>query len=181
MLIDNTYFWGDISLPGGVLSGDFADIDDYIEKYEKEALIDILGYTLWKDYNANPTDAKWVRFIEGHEYSVEYAGGTHLVKWNGLQNTDKVSLLAYYIYYQYVRYHVTHTSGFGELLQQAENASKISPHQRLVSSWNKFIELRGTGSEATIEPTIYNFLNEQEDDYDDWLFKIMARTNTFGI
>lgn len=181
-LIDTTYFKADITLPASVLSGTFADINDYIAKYEKEALIDLLGYTLYDDYIDNPTATRWTRFVTGYEYEVSYAGSTHKVKWLGLTNTDKVSLLAYYVYYQYLRYHITHTSAIGELLQRSENATKISPHQRLVNAWNKFIELRGTGGERIVEPTAYNFLfNFESTDYDSWLFKVLRRTNTFGL
>ena len=184
-LIDSTYFFGEISLPGSSLSGDLADIDDYITQYEKEALIDILGYTLYRDFIANPGDTRWTRFSAGHEYTITYLGDTHYVKWNGLVNTELISLIAYYVYYYYVRFHMTHTSGFGELLQQAENASRISPTQRMVNAWNQFAKLRDDPSEQEIEPTAYNFLNEFEDDatngYDAWLFKVLDRTNTFGI
>lgn len=184
-LIDSTYFSGEINLPGGSLSGDLADIDDYITRYEKEALIDILGYTLYKDFIANPSDTRWTRFSAGYEYSIDYLGESHLVKWNGLVNTEKVSLLAFYIYYKYVEFHVTHTSGFGELLQKAENADKISVSQKRVNAWNRFIELRGIPGEAEINPTCYNFLDKFEDDatngYDKWLFLVLPRTNAFGI
>ena len=184
-LIDSTYFFGEISLPGGSLEGDLADIDDYIEVYEKEALLDLLGYTLYKDFIANPTDTRWTRFSAGYEYSIDFMGETHLVKWNGLVNDEAVSLLAYYIYYKYVEFHVTHTSGFGELLQKAENASKISVTQKRVNAWNRFIELRGDPGQEEINPTCYNFLNKFEDDptngYDKWLFRVLRRTNTFGI
>lgn len=184
-LIDNTYFFGEISLPGGSLSGDLADITEYIDQYEKEALIDILGYTLYVDLIANPGDDRWSRFINGYQYTIEYLGDTHIVKWNGLINTEKISLIAYYVYYHYVEFHVTHTSSFGELLQNAENASRISPSQRMVNAWNQFIKLRGIPTEAEVEPTAYNFLNEFEDDptngYDAWLFKVILKTNTFGI
>lgn len=188
-LIDNTYFFGPISLPGGSLDGDFADIDDYIEQYEKEALIEILGYTLYKalkaEIDADEYTTKWDRFVNGYEYEIDYLGDTHLVKWNGLVNDEKISLLAYYIYYHYVKFHVTHTSGFGELLQKAENASKVSPVQRMVSAWNEYVRLRGDPADSEINPTAYNFLNKYEDDetngYDAWLFKVIKRTNTFGI
>lgn len=188
-LIDTTYFIGEITLPGSALSGDFADISTYIAKYEQQGLIDLLGYTLYKqlkvEIDAASYTTKWDRLVNGHEYDIDYLGDTHTVRWNGLVNTDKDSLLAYYIYYNYVHFHVTHTSGFGELLQSAENALKISPHQRLVNAWNRFIGLRGLTTEQEIQPTCYNFLNEFEDDatngYSPWLFTIHRRTNTFGI
>lgn len=191
-LIDETYFIGEISLPGQVLTGSLADIDPYIAKYEREALIELLGYTLYKalkaEIDSGPpavyTD-KWDRFVNGHEYEIDYLGDTYLVKWNGLINSDKVSLLAYFIYYNYVKFHVSHTSGFGELLQNAENATKSSPSDKMVNAWNRFIDLRGDPSDDQINPTCYNFLNEFEDDptngYDKLLFTVLRHTNTFGI
>lgn len=191
-LIDSTYFIGEIALPAQALTGDYADIDPYIVKYEKEALIELIGYTLYKelktgidagapDYGAE----KWKRLITGHEYEITYLGDTHLVKWNGLINSEKISLLAYYIFNKYVRYHVTHTSGFGELIQSAENAVKTSPATRMVNAWNRFIDLRGKPSDATILPTCYNFLDNFEDDetngYDKLIFTVLDHTNTFGI
>jgi uncharacterized protein YciU (UPF0263 family) len=190
-LIDTTYFVGEISLPGSALSGDYADILPYIAKYEREALIELLGYTLYKELKAE-IDAdpqvfttKWSRLVNGHEYEIEYLGDTHLVKWNGLVNDDKISLLAYYIYFKYVQFHVTHTSGFGELIQAAENAAKVSPGQKMVNAWNRFIDLRGRPSEPEINPSAYNFLFEFEDDetngFDLWLFTVHRFTNNFGI
>lgn len=189
-LIDNTYFFGEISLPESVIDGDFATIDDYIERYEKQALIDLLGYTLYKDLKAE-IDAeagystRWDRLVNGHEYEVSYNGDTHLVKWEGLVNDEKRSLLAYYIYFYFVRYNITHTTGFGEMMQQSENAQRISPSQKMVNAWNEYIRLRGLVGEPEIDPTAYNFLDNFEDDstngYDKWLFKVEGRMNTFGI
>lgn len=190
-LIDTTYFVREIALPASSLTGTLADIDNFIVKYEREALIDLVGYTLYKqlkagiDAGAPYEHERWNRLITGHEYSITYLGDTHLVKWNGLINSDLVSLIAYYIFYQYVKHHATHTSGVGEILSVTENSVKISPAQRMVNAWNNFRELRGHPSEALINPTAYNFLNEFEDDatngYDPWLFEVIRYTNTFGI
>lgn len=191
-LIDNTYFIGEISLPAQVLTGTLADINPYIVKYERQALIDLVGYTLYKELLVaiaagapDYSSTKWKRLITGHEYGINYLGEPHLVKWNGLINSDKVSLLAYYIYYYYLKFHVTHTSGLGELVASAENAAKVSASQKMTNAWNRFIELRGIPSDQEIDPTCYNFLNEFEDDetngYDPWLFVIMKFTNSFGI
>lgn len=188
-LIDDTYFIGEISLPAQVLTGTLADINPYIVKYERLALIDLLGYTLYKqlkvEIDAASYTTKWDRLVNGHEYEINYLGETHLVKWNGLINSDKVSLLAYYIYYYYLKFHVTHTSGLGELVASAENAAKVSASQKMTNAWNRFIELRGIPSDQEIDPTCYNFLNKFEDDatdgYDPWLFNILKFTNTFGI
>lgn len=188
-LIDSTYFIGEISLPGSVLTGDYADITPYIVKYEREALIELLGYTLYKELKAEIDEAsyttKWDRLVNGHEYEIDYLGDTHLVKWNGLLNSELVSLLAYYIYYKYVSFHATHTSGIGEILAMTENGSKTSPSKKMVNAWNRFVDLRGKPSDAKIMPTCYNFLDNFEDDeadgYDKLLFTVLPYTNTFGI
>ncbi len=188
-LIDSTYFVGEISLPANVLTGDLADISPYIVKYEREALIELLGYTLYKvlkvEIEAASYTTKWDRLVNGHEYEITYLGDTHLVKWNGLINTELVSLLAYYIFNKYMRFHITHTSGFGELMQNAENATKTSPSTRMVNAWNRFIDLRGDPSDDAINPTCYNFLDKFDDDvtngYDPLLFTVLEYTNTFGI
>jgi len=190
-LIDKTYFIGEISLPAQVLEGDLADISPYIVKYEREALIELLGYTLYKDLKAE-IDAvpqvfttKWDWFVNGHEYEIDYIGDTYLVKWNGLINSEFLSLLAFYIYYHYLKFHISHTSGIGELLQNAENAAKTSASEKMVSAWNRFIDLRGGPSDDQINPTCYNFLDKFEDDatngFDKLLFTVLKHTNTFGI
>lgn len=191
-LIDTTYFVGEISLPASALSGTLADISPYIVKYEREALTELIGYTLYKELlvaiaagTPDYSEVKWKRLITGHEYTISYMGDSHLVKWNGLINTDKVSLIAYYIFYQYMRFHVTHTSSSGEIFSMVENGVKISPSQRMTNAWNRYVELRGNPSEDQIRPTAYNFLDNFEDDetngYEPWLFRVVKRTNSFGI
>ncbi|MCK5607628.1 hypothetical protein KAR91_37435 [Candidatus Pacearchaeota archaeon] len=188
-LIDTTYFVGEISLPARVLTGDFADISPFIVKYEREALIELIGYTLYKqlkvEIDAASYTTKWDRLVNGHEYTIDYLGDSHLVKWNGLINSELDSLLAYYIYYRYVQYHITHTSSVGEVLNLTENSARISASQKMVDAWNKFVDLRGLPNDQEINPTAYNFLNEFEDDetngYDPWLFEVIRTTNTFGL
>jgi len=149
----------------------------------------LLGYTLYKELKAEieagSYTTKWTRLVNGHEYEISYLGDTYLVHWNGLVNTELVSPLAYYIYYHYVKFHTTHTAGFGELMQKGENASRTSPSQKMVNAWNRFIDLRGDPSDDLINPTAYNFLYNFEDDvtngYDKWLFNVLRHTNTFGI
>ena len=186
-LIDYTYFSGPISLPASALSGDFADIDDFIEKYEKEALIDLLGNTLYielkAEIDATPQTftTKWDRLVNGYAYTEDYAGDEHTVSWNGLVNTEKESLLAYYIYFKYVKFHVSHTASIGEVLLKGENSDRHQLNLKLVNAWNEFVRLRGDMG-SIIEPTAYNFLNKfEEDSYDKWLFKKYERMNFMGL
>ena len=180
-LIDKTYFVGDISLPSQKLDGTLSNIDSYITKYEKEILMQLLGYDLYKDFIANPTDARWVEFKDGAEYTVKSGASEYTVKWNGLVNTDLVSLIAYYIYFNYMRDLVTHTSGIGEVLSASENAARITPSDKMVHAWNEHIAIYGKLTDDALTPSAYRFLKENEDDYDLWIFRTKKTINSFGI
>ncbi len=179
--IDNTYFIRGIELPGTAIDGDREDLTPYITQYEKEVLINLLGYPLYKDFIANPGNDRWVNLIIGKEYEVDYLSGTTTVKWNGLVNTEKLSFIAYYIYYFYMKFHVSNTSRTGESISEKENAKSISPSDKMVPAWNNYVELYGCISDLIINPTAYNFLKKFEDDYDGWLFTPTKKINTFSL
>lgn len=184
-LIDKTYFTGDINLPSQVLDGDYATITGYITKYEKEVLIMLLGYDLYKELKAEIDEGvystKWDNFVNGAEYIVEYGSETYTVKWNGLVNTEKVSLIAYYIYYQFIRDNVTDTTIIGEVLSQSENSTRVTPADKMVSAYNSFVSLYGTLNDGEFHPSSYRYLYENESDYDKWLFTEVKPINTFGV
>ncbi len=181
-LIGDTYFIREINLAQNALNSDMAG---FITQYEKEALIMLLGYELYKDFIANPADTRWARLISGHEYDVDFAGTTTTIKWNGLTNTDLLSLLAYYIYYWYMNFHATDTTSVGESVIEKENALGVTPIQKMTSAWNNFLHLYGKVNGSIINPTAYNFLNKFKDDetngYDGWIFTPIDRMNILGL
>ena len=184
-LIDSTYFINDINLPPNALSGAREDISQYIPKYEKQALILLLGYELYKDFIANPGATRWTRLKNGHEYDVSYKGLTTTIKWNGLTNTDLVSLLSYYIYFYYYKFHATQTTTIGESVTAKENAQGVQPVRKMVNAWNGFVDLYGKVIDSVINPTAYNFLYNFKDDavngYDGWIFTPIERMNILSI
>ena len=185
-LIDYTYFIGEVNLPASALTGTYADIDKFIAKYEPIALRELLGNThyleLQAEIDAGSYTTKWDRLVNGYDYTEDFNGNDHTVSWNGLINTEKISLLSYFIYVKYVKFHVTHTSSVGEIMMKAENGDRSSMNRKLVNAWNEFVKLRGSLSDSIIEPTAYNFLNKYEDsDYTKWLFKDYGRMNFMGI
>lgn len=181
-LIDSTYFINDISLPGNALSGAREDISQYLDKYQKQVLISLLGYPLWKLVQAEIDAEVYTNYnglVNGEEYDVEYLGETTTVKWNGLKNSDLVSLIAYYVYYFYMKDHVTHTTGIGESVSEKENAVSISPVRKMVDAWNHFCDLYGSINDCDIVPSAYNYLYEK--DYDGWLFTSLDKQNVFSL
>lgn len=180
--IDNTYFIREINIPANSLDSDMAE---YIAQYEKKVLIKLLGYELYKDFLDDPSQTRWVRLINGHEYSEDYQGGTTTVKWNGLVNTEKISFIAYYVYFYWMKFHASSTTSVGESVIEKENALGITPVSKMVSAFNNCVGLYGMLRDPIINPTAYNFLNKFEDDetngYDGWIFTPIEKINILSI
>ena len=172
-LIDSTYFTNDINLNVGA----YSDLTQYIDKFEKEVLIGLLGYTLYtemmSDYAAlpgTPLPEKWDRLINGYTY--DYNGVT--IRWNGLINSDKVSFIAYYVYCQYTKAHQFPQSQTGAVQPQNENSVVVDGIANHTAAWNRFV----------VEYyNCWQFLFQYETDYIDF-FRYTKRyeyTNSFGI
>ena len=175
-LIDNSYFTGEINLPGELLTGSFATIDSYIEKYEKNFLIKLLGYTAYKDFITNP--ATYAGLINGAEYTTQY-NGLKTVRWNGLVNDDLISPIAYYVYYHFMRDLATNTSNMGVTLPNSENSSVVSMSHKLIFAWNAMMDLYGGYIDSAIAPTAYRYLYQHKPD--DWIFTHMEKQNIWSL
>jgi hypothetical protein len=188
-LITSDYFIREINLPGNVLTGDLSDITPYIVQYERLALVSLLGFPLYKvlkaEIDAAAYTTKWDRLVNGHEYTVDYQGAETTVKWNGLVNSEYRSLLAYFIFYYYLKFHSTLTSSRGQLLAHSENAQAFAPGQAMVNAWNFAIDLYGQSYDDLVTPSAYNFLYNFKDDatngYDGWIFTRLGPLNTFSL
>jgi hypothetical protein len=73
MLIDRTYFVGELNIPNTSSAAVGSLVDLFIEKYEEKLLNDVLGYSLHKAFKAGmqemPVAQKWTDLIEGVEYT----------------------------------------------------------------------------------------------------------------
>lgn len=211
MFIDQTYFKNDIAIifPDGTY--DFAQ-NDYLQK---RYLIDALGYDLYKAFIVGLEEsvplAKWTNLRDGAEYQVENVNGDLVtVKWNGLINDDKVSLLAYFMYYDLCK-SATYNSQFAEFYPVDENAEQSrggALRQKLSNAYNSGLDLYGKDIQGImpynvgrpviqcnpdygtdiLESTLYNFIyfaNEADPTtYPNWQFKLLgdkSRMNSLGI
>ena len=196
-LIDNTYFVGDIALPNlDEVTNSFADS---ITRYEEEILKNLLGYRLYDALKTivalgEPYPTIWDDFINGAEFTFEFEGNTITQKWNGLVNTDLISLISYYVYYQYRYENLSTTTSINDVQGIAENSTKVNDARKMVYAWNKGIELYGelptwnffykyhsTYEFYNDKPSAYNFLNANRSDYPNWVFSSLNRLNEFGI
>lgn len=183
MIIDTTYFrGGQIALPVNDIED--AIINKWIEIVEPDVLQKLLGYELYKDFTENQSDAKWQAFINGYEYTYN----DRLIKWNGLVNDDKKSLLAYFTYAEILRDLDDYISEGGAFKTVSEKAQATSVNSKLAYGFNKGVDLYGKDSchphyksDEQYKPTAYNFLRYSDFVFDNWVFENIEYINRFGI
>ena len=181
-----------------------APLNEAIVRYEDEILKSLLGYSLWKEYKAGISvetpDEKWTNLRDGAEFSFDLDGDTIITKWEGFENTQKVSLIAYYVYYQYRKYGETQFTGLGEKSQTGENSTDADFQNKMVWIQKEMVRLYGATPSRLMrrnmaqcfrnltnydfyndEPSAYNFLLANKDVYPNWVFKPIKKDNYLGI
>jgi len=205
--INKDYFVRDILVSRINTPEGSASIDSSIDKFEKEALLKVLGYDLYQLFIANPTDQRFIDLSEGKEFEFDFCGKTIKRKYVGLKNAEKESLIAYYVYFKHQSNNETFSSTVGEVKPSTENASSVSARMKLTRAWNKFIELSGdlnktdykkfyglycfdqldlsTYQHVNTDPSLFNYLLANKDVYPEWEYdwKICesGKINIFGI
>ena len=201
--IDYTYFINDIGLPVSSNTALRTALTEAITAYEEEILKKLLGYTLWKALDADLVDSVpqtqiYIDLVNGAEFTFTYEGYTINTKWEGLVNTAKKSLLAYYTYYQYRRNFVGNATGIAEVVNKPENATVVSPLHKLTRAWNRMVDLYGETPNILFkypdyfltdsnyehfntQPSAYNFLLANSTDYPTWVFTPIRKINRFEV
>lgn len=166
-LVTSDLFILDRNLPGQIVGGSLQTIDIYIEKYEKEALVMLLGYTLYKELKAEIEagvyTAKWSALIDG----VEFTQSGYIGEFEGLAD-----MAAYYIFYCYIRDNVVSYEAIGAVTSDGENSVRVSPDSLMVNAWNNFKQKYDVACQ-------YILLNSST--YPKWQPRIPKYTNTFGL
>jgi len=191
--IDSTYFVGEISIPN---AANEVALTQAIGQYEKEILIALLGYPLYKLLIADctgeggiPETQIYIDLVDGAEFTHEVNGEEITLKWEGLKNSALQSLIAYYVFYKYVKRDVTRLYGTGvSIASVKEGWERASPADKLCNAWESMRDLYGRipvdykrffkypikGSNLpgvfNYDPSAYNFLFANKDDYPDWRF-----------
>jgi hypothetical protein len=165
MLIDRTYFVGELNIPNTSQAAIGSLTDHFIAKYEEEWLREVLGYTLHKAFRAGwqaPSPAqKWTDLVDG----VEYTSNAKTKFWRGLvsavsgESSFDLSPIANYVYYWYIRNNYTQTSTMSEVKATNENAAIANPSLKMVRAWNEM-------SQWICE--LVDYLDAKKDDYTEW-------------
>lgn len=136
LLINHSFFIRDIAIPNTTKDAVIDKVNSFIAKYEPECLLRLLGYPLYKLVGVE-TSERMTGLVEGAEFT-DFADELH--KWPGLVHDTDQSLIAYYVYHKFLEANVSHFTGTANVVQKAEAANNFSAGDKLVHSWNAFVD-----------------------------------------
>jgi hypothetical protein len=171
-IIDESYFIGKISIPTDN-NNRVNKLQTYLDNAQKKYLTKALGYELYKLFIAElpvPATQRFIDIIDGSDFTNKTTD--KLDHWDGLQNSEKQSFLAYFTYVDFLEGVNATESGNGVTMNKFENSDKISPIEKQVASWN-------LGLEQYLK--LYDFLLANEDNYPEWDFTPIGKTNMFNL
>lgn len=210
-IIDETYFTRELSIPNvnEVQTEAYDTLNYFVDEYVRQLLRDALGVDKFNELDTyvidgvfEPTDAPQyiIDLVEGKEY--EKSGVTY--RWSGLISTQgvfKKSLLANYVYYNWLRNSFSIQSGVGEATLNPQNANLVNPTQRLVTIWNSFLDMYQNknlaypnvyykgytqvidwlGFSANTEVSLIQYLQDQQADFENASLRVYQYQNQLGI
>lgn len=169
------------------------ELDLMCVKLEKEILLNALGLSLYNEIKAitdiDSAADKFKKLIQGDEYDGKI--------WLGLDNDD--SLIANYIYQEFVTQTDIRLSATGAKKVNPENATTQTPkyliagaHQNFIKQYQgeylnepyidgNFIDWYGCDG---IEKSLYGYLMDKQADFTNWKpenFRVYETKNSFGI
>ncbi|NRA92153.1 MAG: hypothetical protein HRU26_05615 [Psychroserpens sp.] len=212
-LIDTTYFQRELFVPNADEqdSRTYKELETSIDGYVRDYLRQNLGYALFNNLDGqivngnlpSTADQKWLNLVNGAEYTKD--GKTYY--WLGLLHEDgkfKKSLLANYVFVNWLENNVSTQSGVGEVVIDAKNSTRVSVNNRLIKVWNDFVEMH-QGEESIYDVpyqyyydgvlvtdwlansqddnyvSLVQFLSDNDTDYPDVPCKLYELKNSLGL
>lgn len=210
-IIDQTYFTRELSIPNinEVQTEAFETLEYFVDEYVRQLLRDALGIEIFNILDTYVIDGAFdstgapqyiIDLVEGKEYVK--SGVTY--KWSGLISTQgvfKKSLLANYVYYQWLKNSFTTQSGVGEVTLNPQNANLVNPTQKLVTAWNSFVIMYQNqncvypnvyykghtqvidwlGYNVNTEVSLIEYLNDNDSDFSTATLRVYEYQNQLGI
>jgi len=207
MIIDTTYFiLPPLQIPNAVAQpsiglntpNNVQKLQAVIDRVEYIFLWNLLGYEQYTELKAqfNP-DGTWI--AEPLEKWVDLVDGKD--SWPGLRyevGDNKVSLIAYYVYHEFLKNDRQYYSSTGLVAAEAANAVKTSVSEELTEKWNDFvIQYQGCDnynyfrdwwhgwwySQPITENyiSLYDYMQSNDAVYDVSFMKLYSVKNRFGL
>lgn len=195
----------DISASSGSPSQE-SELDYFIGIYERQLMLDALGVPLFNEFTAAMADLpnaaqKWIDLVDGATYTLD--GKEYL--WEGLRGYNKNSLVASYIFCEFLRNDESTYTTTGIAQNKAKNAQNYSYTPKYITAWRNFI--KGYQAQTQCDPVIirdhfgtvgldyyqnndsvvslYRFLTDQNEldatTFPDFEFKFYENQNSLGI
>ncbi|CAB4126490.1 hypothetical protein UFOVP74_44 [uncultured Caudovirales phage] len=137
MFTDKTYFKGELAIANKTMASVQDNLNDIIAVRELEYLKKVMGLKLYRAFmeglSADTPDARWTDIKNGCDFTDECG---NLREWSGFVNSNKISPIANYVYYWYLRNQQTFTSGGGEKTSESQNAADADPILKFMRAWN---------------------------------------------
>lgn len=214
MIITPSYFTGPIAIanasdtaPNSELLGNGVKLGDFIDRYERECLVKVLGYqlaeafTMQFTYDPNtgewtftgPKGEEWDELLNGKEYSLNgkdyrWRGLTYSVaKW-GFGGSQLESPLAYYVYCKFIEDDYLNHTGTGFQKEEAVNSVGRGYARSYAIAFNSFVDgvEFNEGLERQVKPvSLYDFISDMNSIdpslYPDWEYQRFRYVNRFGL
>lgn len=147
--------------------------DEYMTEMEEEILRKIMGHALYDRMIAEafyiPT-TEWSGFVDGSSYVL--SGKTY--KWAGLR---KLLIPVLYAYRTRDTYDNHTDTGVNEA--KVENATPISPVQRITRAYSKFVHMYGENCSNV--DSMYGYCKANYSSFKDFQFIRLRTINIFGL
>lgn len=136
MLVNASFFTGDITIANTDDNRVIERLSYFIEQEEEKCLSAILGYRLYKLLSSE-TSTRIQELIDGADYT-DYYG--NLQRWKGIVHgtVANQSLVADYIYTIYQADAATQTTGVSTATSLTDGGLSVSPADKILNAWNKF-------------------------------------------
>lgn len=205
MIINHTYFQlPPLEIPnaiqgisirtGSETPDNIKRLNAVIDRVEHDLLINALGYEQYTELQSQFTDngdwideplQKWVDLVDGKG------------EWKGLRytlGTNKVSLIAYYVYYKFLSQSVSYFTTTGLVTNRGENGQRMMPEGEMCDMWNAFVYMYQGGYDyrfkylnwcvCDVLPYDYSllrFLTSNSDVYNTSFFRCYELKNMWSI
>ena len=211
MIIDNTYFQKGIlyiannrDVSASNAPSVVSELDTFIDIYERQLLLNALGTVLYKELKTAMTDLpnaaqKWQDLVNGVDYVID--GKTY--RWEGLKGYNKNSLIAFYVFCEYLRNDESVYTTVGVVKNKANNADNFDLSPKYIKAWNTFLRMYQSNTNdpmivvnafghvgldyyggKNVQVSLYQYLIDQntldDTNFPDVEFTFYRSENTFG-
>lgn len=173
MIIDYTYFRGEITIAQKSQLEVREDLQLLINKYEPVYLKQLMGFALYTAFIAgidpiSGAEQRWIDLLEG----VVYEANGRDYEWMGFENNLKESVIANFVYSKYIQKEIEQTTGIGQVRPTAENAVIVSALPKIVRAWNEMVNW---------QKAFIHYLDQNKSVYPEWKPYSQNRWFYFGL